>query len=119
VLIGGKLFKHSVVSVGAAAMEAIGRIHADIYFMGVTGIHPEMGLTTGDLEEAHIKRALSKSAAETIVPASSEKLNAASPYVVMPLSELTGMIVSADTKSELLAPYTKLGITITKVSPGA
>jgi DeoR/GlpR family transcriptional regulator of sugar metabolism len=119
VLIGGKLFKHSVVSVGAAAMEAIGRIHADIYFMGVTGIHPEMGLTTGDLEEAHIKRALSKSAAETIVPASSEKLNAASPYVIMPLSELTGMIVSADTKPELLAPYTKLDITITNASPGA
>jgi DeoR/GlpR family transcriptional regulator of sugar metabolism len=117
VLIGGKLFKHSVVSVGAAAVEAISRIHADVYFMGVTGIHPKMGLTTGDLEEAHIKRALSKSAAETIVLASSEKLNAASPYVVMPLSDLAGMIVSADTKRELLAPYLKLGITITKASP--
>jgi DeoR/GlpR family transcriptional regulator of sugar metabolism len=117
VLIGGKLFKHSVVSVGAAAVEAISRIHADTYFMGVTGIHPKMGLTTGDLEEAHIKRALSKSAAETIVLASSEKLNSASPYVIMPLPELTGMIVSADTKRELLAPYIKLGITITKASP--
>jgi DeoR/GlpR family transcriptional regulator of sugar metabolism len=116
VLIGGKLFKHSVVSVGAAAIEAIGRIHADIYFMGVTGIHPEIGLTTGDLEEAHIKRALSKSAAETIVMASSEKLNAASPYVVMPLSELTGMIVSANTKRDMLTPYVKLGITVTKAS---
>ena len=117
ILIGGKLFKHSVVSVGAAAIEAIGRIHADIYFMGVTGIHPEIGLTTGDLEEAHIKKALSKSAAETIVLASSEKLNAGSPYVVMPVSELSGMIVSADTKAELLKPYIKLGITVTKASP--
>jgi DeoR/GlpR family transcriptional regulator of sugar metabolism len=117
VLIGGKLFKHSVVSVGAAAVEAISRIHADVYFIGVTGIHPKMGLTTGDLEEAHIKRALSKSAAETIVLGSSEKLNAASPYVVMPLSDLAGMIVSADTKRELLVPYLKLGITITKASP--
>src|SRR3984957_20335282 len=48
ILIGGRLFKHSVVSVGAAAMEAIDQIHADTFFMGVTGIHPQTGLTTGD-----------------------------------------------------------------------
>ncbi|HZF84825.1 MAG TPA: DeoR/GlpR family DNA-binding transcription regulator, partial [Burkholderiaceae bacterium] len=34
ILIGGRLFKHSVVAVGAAAVEAIARIHADLYFMG-------------------------------------------------------------------------------------
>lgn len=116
ILIGGKLFKHSVVSVGAPAIESIGRIHADTYFMGVTGIHPKFGLTTGDFEEAHVKRALSASAAETIVLGSSEKLNAVSPYVIAPLSEITGMIVSAGTKSKVLAPYSKLGITITKAS---
>jgi len=35
----------------------------------------------------------------------------------MPLSDLAGMIVSAETKSELLKPYIKLGITVTKASP--
>jgi DeoR/GlpR family transcriptional regulator of sugar metabolism len=116
ILIGGKLFKHSVVSVGAPAVEAISRIHADTYFMGVTGIHAKFGLTTGDFEEAHVKRALSASAAETIVLGSSEKLNAVSPYVIAPISEITGIIVTADTKSRLLAPYARLGITITKAS---
>jgi DeoR/GlpR family transcriptional regulator of sugar metabolism len=116
ILIGGKLFKHSVVSVGAPAIEAIGRIHGDIYFMGVTGIHAKFGLTTGDFEEAHVKRALSASAAETIVLGSSEKLNAVSPYVIAPLSEVTGIIVASDTKAKTLAPYAKLGITITKAA---
>jgi DeoR/GlpR family transcriptional regulator of sugar metabolism len=105
ILIGGKLFKHSVVSVGAPAIEGISRIRADAYFMGVTGIHPKIGLTTGDFEEAHVKRALSASAAETIVLASPEKLNAVSPYVVVPLSEITGMIVAEGTKPKLTAPY--------------
>jgi DeoR/GlpR family transcriptional regulator of sugar metabolism len=114
ILIGGRLFKHSVVAVGAPAIENIARIHAEIYFMGVTGIHPEAGLTTGDFEEAHVKRALSASAAETIVLASPEKLNAVSPYVIAPLSEVTGMIVAAHTKPKILAPYARLGITITK-----
>ncbi|MBV8113398.1 MAG: DeoR/GlpR transcriptional regulator [Silvibacterium sp.] len=118
ILIGGKLFKHSVVSVGAPAIESISRIRADAYFMGVTGIHPEAGLTTGDFEEAHVKRALSASAAETIVLASPEKLNAVSPYVVVPLSEVTGMIVAEGTNQKLISPYAGLGITITKASAG-
>lgn len=114
ILIGGRLFKHSVVSVGAPAIESIRRIHADTYFMGVTGIHPEAGLTTGDFEEAHVKRALSASAAETIVLASSEKLNAMSPYVIAPISEVTGMIVAASTKRKTLAPFAGLGITVSR-----
>ena len=114
ILIGGKLFKHSVVAVGAPAIENISKIRADTYFMGVTGIHAEAGLTTGDFEEAHVKRALFLSAAETIVLASSEKLNAVSPYVIAPLSAITGMIVSDQVKSKTLAPFTRLGLTITK-----
>ena len=114
ILIGGRLFKHSVVAVGAPAIESIGRIHADTYFMGVTGIHAEVGLTTGDFEEAHVKRALSASAAETIVLASSEKLNAVSPYVIAPISEISGMIVAATTKQKKLKPFARLGLTITK-----
>ncbi len=116
ILIGGKLFKHSVVAVGAPAIENIRRIHADTYFMGVTGIHPDVGLTTGDFEEAHVKRALSESAAETIVLASPEKLNAVSPYVIAPVAEIAGMIVAAKTKQKVLAPFARLGITITKAA---
>lgn len=116
ILIGGRLFKHSVVAVGAPAIENIRRIHADAYFMGVTGIHPKVGLTTGDFEEAHVKRALSESAAETIVLASPEKLNAVSPYLIAPVSEIAGMIVAAGTKQKVLAPFTRLGIPITRAS---
>jgi len=116
ILIGGRLFKHSIVSVGAPAIEAIAKIHADTYFMGVTGVHPRVGLTTGDFEEAHVKNALSASAAETIVLASPEKLNAVSPYTICPISEVTGLIVVANTKPSVLAPYLRMGITITKAT---
>lgn len=112
ILIGGKLFKHSVVTMGAAALEQIGRIRADVYFMGVTGVHPQTGLTTGDFEEAHIKQALSRSAAETIVLASAEKIGAASPYQVIPLSELSTLITEKSVDKAVLEPYRKLGFAI-------
>jgi DeoR/GlpR family transcriptional regulator of sugar metabolism len=112
ILIGGRLFKHSVVAVGAHAIEAIAQVHADTYFMGVTGVHPKTGLTTGDYEEAAVKRALSHAAAETFVLASSEKLNAASPYEVVPLAEISGIITERSADATLTRPYEKLKIAI-------
>ncbi len=112
ILIGGRLFKHSVVAVGAAAIETIKTIRADLYFMGVTGIHIDAGLSTGDLEEAHVKRALSQSSAETIVLASAEKINAASPYVIVPVREISGLITEQGISEEVLEPYRQLGITL-------
>jgi len=111
-VIGGRLFKHSVVAVGAAAAEAIARVCADTYFMGVTGVHPELGLTTGDAEEAAIKRALSQQAAETVVLASREKLGAASPFVVLPLNEIDALVVEGGLPDNLVEPYRRLGVTL-------
>jgi DeoR/GlpR family transcriptional regulator of sugar metabolism len=114
IVIGGRLFKHSVVTIGATAIEAIKHIRADIYFMGVTGLHIHAGLSTGNLEEAYVKRALSQNAAETIVLASAEKINAASPYVIAPISELSGLVTEQSISDEVLEPYRQLGITVTR-----
>lgn len=111
-IIGGKLFKHSMVTMGAAVADYVAGIHVDVFFMGVTGVHPEMGFTTGNAEEAAIKRILSRQAAETLVLASREKLGAASAFRVLPISGVDGLIVAPDTPPELVAPYREHGLTI-------
>lgn len=100
--IGGRLFRHSMVSVGAAAAEAIGRVRADLYFMGVTGIHAEIGLTTGDAEEAAIKRLLCAQAAETVVLGSREKIGAVSSQTVVGLGAVDAVIVERGTDAGAL-----------------
>jgi len=112
ILIGGRLFKHSVVAVGAAAIEALSHIHADLYLMGVTGIHAKVGLSTGDLEEAYVKRALSERAAETLVLASREKLGVASAYIIAPVTQVSGLIVEPGVDEGMLQPYRDLGLTV-------
>ena len=114
VLIGGKLYKHSIVTVGAAAVEAMSHIHADVYFMGVTGVHPTAGLTTGDYEEAHIKRALAARAAETVVLASAAKLNAASAYRIGGIDLAQTIIVEASADAKLIEPIEQAGITVVR-----
>ena len=114
ILIGGRLFKHSVVTVGAAVIEAIGRIQADAFFMGVTGVHPQTGLTTGDFEEAAVKRALSRAAAETIVLASSEKLNTASPYKILGWDAVAGLLTEQTVSDTVIKSYQDLGVPVTR-----
>ena len=114
ILIGGRLFKHSIVAMGPKALEAIAEIRTDVYFMGVCSVHPESGITTGDFDEAGIKRAISNMAQRTVVLASPEKLHTASPYQIAPLSQIDTIIVNSDAPDEQLAPYRDMGIAIVK-----
>jgi DeoR/GlpR family transcriptional regulator of sugar metabolism len=95
-------------------MEGIARIHADLYFMGVTGVHPTAGLCTGDFEEAAIKRALAARAAETVVLASSSKLNAASQFVIGEITLAQTIVVEKDVAQELTAPLEAAGVTVVR-----
>jgi DeoR/GlpR family transcriptional regulator of sugar metabolism len=96
VLIGGRLYKHSMVAVGAVASAAISAIRPDIFFLGATALHPRHGFSTGDFEEAAIKRQVAAQSAETWILATKEKLDAASPVTIMPLEAATGVVVPGD-----------------------
>ena len=105
VLIGGRLYKHSMVTGGAMALDAIRNLKADIYFMGVTAAHPTHGLTTGDMEEAATKRTIADNATATYVLLTQEKLGRASPWKIMPLAAATGLIVPGGLVPDALEPY--------------
>lgn len=114
VMIGGQLYKHSIVNVGAAALEGIARVRADLFFMGVTGMHVEAGLSTGDFEESRIKHAMAQRAAETVVLASPEKLNTASPWVIGDIGLINTLVVDAQTDARTLEPFARRGIAVVK-----
>jgi DeoR/GlpR family transcriptional regulator of sugar metabolism len=94
-LLGGRIYKHSAVACGAAAAEAARAVTADLFLLGVTGVHAQHGLTTGDDEEAAMKRALARQAADTYVLASSEKIGAVSPYKILELGAITAILTDA------------------------
>jgi DeoR/GlpR family transcriptional regulator of sugar metabolism len=92
ILVGGRLMRHSMVAVGTEAAEAYARVRADLCLLGVTGVHAEAGLTTGDHEEAAIKRRMIAQAAETAVIATPDKLGAVSPFAIAPLASVTTLV---------------------------
>jgi DeoR/GlpR family transcriptional regulator of sugar metabolism len=108
-ILGGRLFRHSMVTCGAAAVEAAQGISADVFLLGVTGVHHETGLTTGDADEAAMKRALSRRAADTFVLASAEKVGAASPFLVLPISDVSGIVTDAPADDPTIARIAATG----------
>ncbi|WP_435273510.1 DeoR/GlpR family DNA-binding transcription regulator [Streptomyces parvulus] len=111
-LLGGRVFKHSAVTCGAAAVEAAQNVSADLCLLGVTGVHPDAGLTTADADEAAMKRALSARAAETYILASSEKIGTASPYRVLPWEKVTGLITDAGPHDATVDRLGALGVEV-------
>jgi DeoR/GlpR family transcriptional regulator of sugar metabolism len=111
-VIGGTLRPNALVTVGAAAVEALRIIRADIVFLGVCGLHPEIGVTTEDLEERHVKAAMIEGAAEVVALADYDKLGTAMSVIVAPLSAVTHLVTDADADDAALGPYRALGIEV-------
>ena len=110
--IGGRLYKRSLVTVGVPVIEALRNVRADLCLLGVCSLHPEIGISVPDIEEAYVKRAMIASAAEVVAVAAAEKLNTAAPYIVEPLTALTHLVTERTVPDSILAAYRALGITV-------
>jgi DeoR/GlpR family transcriptional regulator of sugar metabolism len=103
VLIGGRLFRHSMVTMGPITTEAYLNVRADLCLLGVTGLAGETGLTTGHPDEAALKTVMMRAAAEVAVLATSDKLGAASPWRIAALERVTTLVTCGDRPSWLPA----------------
>jgi DeoR/GlpR family transcriptional regulator of sugar metabolism len=112
VVLGGQLHKHPVAAVGAATVEAVRRIQADVCVLGVCSLHPEIGVSVLDLEESYVKRAMIEQAAEVIAVTTADKLGSAGPYVVGPLDKLTHLVTDSTVTPDRLEPFRELGIEV-------
>lgn len=105
VLIGGRIYKHSMVAVGPTALAAIERLRPDVFFLGVTAAHPTEGLSTGDFEEAAIKRRIMERSLATYCPLTLDKLDSISPFGIASIAAPTGLIMVAEADEAVLDEY--------------
>jgi DeoR/GlpR family transcriptional regulator of sugar metabolism len=112
VLIGGRLYQDSLVTTGSAAISAIASLHVDLCLLGVCSLHPEVGISTPDMEEAAVKRAMLACANQAAALAVADKLDTASTYVVAPITALTYLITERSIAEETLDVYRMAGVTV-------
>jgi DeoR/GlpR family transcriptional regulator of sugar metabolism len=110
IVLGGRLDPHDLIASNASTLLEIARLRCDLYFMGICGIHPEVGLTCRTFNDLEIKRAMANASAEVIGLADLEKLGTAGPLVLGPITLLNKLVTEADDPK--LEAYRKGGVTV-------
>jgi DeoR/GlpR family transcriptional regulator of sugar metabolism len=111
-VVGGSLRPGALVTVGADTVQSLRQVRADIVYLGICGLHPEIGVTTDDIEERHVKAAMIDGAAAVVALADHDKLGTAMSFVVASLRQITHLVTDAAASREALKPYRELGIEV-------
>jgi len=88
ILTGGVLRQNSYSLVGPLAEDSLRKLSADLLFLGVDGFDLRYGLTTPNLLEARVNRAMAESARRTVVVCDSSKFGRRSLALILPTSEV-------------------------------
>ena len=100
-LLGGVVRGRTLAAVGAWTKAQVSEIYADVAFMGTNSISVERGLTTPDLAEAAVKRALMNAARRVVVLADHTKFGRDDFALVAPLSDVDTVITDIGLDVEL------------------
>ena len=115
ILTGGSLRKNSFSLVGPIAEETLHRLNADILFLGVDGLDLHYGLSTPNLLEAKVNRAMMDVARVTVAVCDSSKFGRRSLSSIAPVSEIQHLISDRGVPKSDLAALKKLNLQITLV----
>lgn len=100
-LLGGVVRGRTLAAVGEWTKAQIGEVFADVAFMGTNGLSVERGLTTPDIAEANVKRALMEASRRTVVLADHSKFGREDFARVAPLSDVDTIITDRELDVEL------------------
>jgi DeoR/GlpR family transcriptional regulator of sugar metabolism len=110
ILLGGRIDRHELVTMSPSTIQEIRKFRADLFFMGICSIHPNLGITCRTLEDLELKRAMAEASAEVVGLATAHKLGTVAPMVLGPVSMLRYLIT--DAASEMARDYARFGVTI-------
>src|SRR5580700_8628778 len=115
ILTGGTLRKNSFSLVGPIAEETLRRLNADILFLGVDGFDMHYGLSTPNLLEAKVNRAMMEISKTTVAVCDSSKFGKRSLSLIAPPSSLHHVITDSGIPRAELTALKKSGLAVTVV----
>ena len=114
-LTGGSLRKNSFSLVGPLAEDMLHDMHADILFLGVDGFDLEVGLTTPNVMESRVNRAMVKAASTVVAVCDSTKFNRRSLSKIVDASAIHHVITDSNLLPETAEALRAINIKLTLV----
>ncbi|MGB7191615.1 MAG: transcriptional repressor AgaR [Acidobacteriaceae bacterium] len=115
ILTGGALRKNSYSMVGPVAEDVLKEMHADILFLGVDGFDLEIGLTTPNLLEARVNRAMAASAQKVVAVCDSTKFSHRSLSRIVPVTAIHHVITDKNLPDHIAEALRNQNIEVTLV----
>jgi DeoR family transcriptional regulator of aga operon len=112
IMLGGILRKNSLSFVGCMAEEALRKYYCDKVFMGVDGIFSEYGITTPNIEEAHLNVIMIEISRELIVVTDSSKFLKKSFAFISPVSRINTLITDSNIPDTEYSSIANMGVNI-------
>lgn len=111
IMIGGTLFKQSMVNLGIDTVETLNTMRADLYIMGIYKIDPYIGISVPSLSEALVKRKMASISAKILGMVTPDKLDTISNHIVCPTKDLT-YLITKNVNSDIKSLYESQGIIV-------
>jgi DeoR/GlpR family transcriptional regulator of sugar metabolism len=105
IFIGNKLMKNAQMAVGAAVVQKLAGVKADICFLGTNSIDPEHGITDLEWEIIEVKKAMIQASKKTVSLAISEKLNSVQRLSVCSIEDVDILITELNPSESKLQQY--------------
>jgi DeoR family transcriptional regulator of aga operon len=115
ILTGGTFRKNSFSLVGPLTEDMLQSIRADILFLGVDGFDVKTGVSTPNLLESRVNRAMVNAATRVVVVCDSTKFGRRSLALIVPPSKISTVITDNQIPAADLEELTRAGIQVISV----
>ena len=112
ILLGGhvRLTSHSMV--GPLAEAALKNFYCDKLFLGIDSFNMEEGISTPNIEEAHLNQNMIEKAKEVIAVCDSSKFNRRSFAFIAPVKKLSAVITDSAVSQDIKAKLREQGVQV-------
>ncbi len=110
IMLGGTLRRKSLSLVGISAIESLKTYYCDKVFIGVDGIDTQYGISTPNVDEAHLNNIMINNSREVIVVTDSSKFKNRSFTYIAPIQKVTTIITDENIPKDEKEKIESLGI---------
>ena len=115
ILTGGTLRKNSFSLVGPVTEDMLRSMRADVLFLGVDGFDVRAGVSTPNLLESRVNRAMVDSAARVVVVCDSTKFKRRSLALIVPPAKIHAVITDNQISAADVDVLTRAGVEVLRV----
>ena len=111
-LLGGIYLPEHRIVTGPQTLESLRGLHADKMFLGADGMTLSHGVTTANVLEAEVDRAMAKATQEVILVADSSKIGGIGLTSIMPLERVHKLITDAGAPADFVSALRDAGVDV-------